>query len=72
MGSEMCIRDRGLTLPFISSGGSSLIVCMALTAICLRISQEVQTTAQRPSKKSRVAKPRKAKTVKGFGNGVAA
>lgn len=63
---------KGLTLPFISSGGSSLIVCMALTAICLRISQEVQTTAQRPSKKSRVAKPRKAKTVKGFGNGVAA
>jgi cell division protein FtsW len=39
---------KGLTLPFISSGGSSLLVCMALTAICLRMSQEIQTTAQRP------------------------
>jgi cell division protein FtsW len=39
---------KGLTLPFISSGGSSLLVCMALTAICLRMSQEIQTSAKRP------------------------
>lgn len=41
---------KGLTLPFISAGGSSLLVCMAMTAICLRVSQEVQTKAQRPAK----------------------
>lgn len=39
---------KGLTLPFISSGGSSLLVCMALTSICLRMSQEIQTTAKKP------------------------
>lgn len=56
---------KGLTLPFISSGGSSLIVCMALTAICLRVSQEIQTTAQRPSvKKNTNKKAAKASSAK--------
>lgn len=44
---------KGLTLPFISSGGSSLLVCMALTAICLRMSQETQTVASRPKVSSK-------------------
>ncbi len=53
---------KGLTLPFISAGGSSLLVCMAMTAICLRVSQEIQTKAQRPTA-SKALKRAEKKTV---------
>ncbi len=35
------LPTKGLTLPFISAGGSSLLVCMALMGICLRVSLEM-------------------------------
>lgn len=35
------LPTKGLTLPFISAGGSSLLVCMALMGICLRVSLEL-------------------------------
>jgi cell division protein FtsW len=52
---------KGLTLPFISSGGSSLLVCMALTAICLRLSQEIQTSAARPKTVAKKAQNQRAR-----------
>lgn len=41
------LPTKGLTLPFISAGGSSLVVNMALVGICLRLSRELPDTAGR-------------------------
>jgi cell division protein FtsW len=35
------LPTKGLTLPFISYGGSSLLVCCAMVALVLRISREM-------------------------------
>ena len=40
------LPTKGLTLPFISAGGSSLLVCMALTGICMRLSWEMARDEQ--------------------------
>ena len=39
------LPTKGLTLPFVSSGGSSLIVCTALIALVLRLGWEVNDDA---------------------------
>jgi cell division protein FtsW len=36
---------KGLPLPFVSNGGSSLLVCMAAMGILLNISQQVSSAA---------------------------
>jgi cell division protein FtsW len=44
------LPTKGITLPFISYGGSSLLVCIAMISLVLRISSEVNiagTTAKR-------------------------
>ena len=41
------LPTKGLTLPFVSYGGSSLVVCCAMVGMMLRISHEIHTaTAQ--------------------------
>ncbi len=51
MGAAMVVLPlAGLTLPFISYGGSSLLVCFAAVGILCRISED--------SERARVAKPR--------------
>jgi len=37
------LPTKGITLPFISYGGSSLLVCIAMISLVLRISSEVNT-----------------------------
>ncbi|GAA5523929.1 putative peptidoglycan glycosyltransferase FtsW [Microbulbifer aestuariivivens] len=39
------LPTKGLTLPFVSSGGSSLVICCALFALALRIQGELQQPA---------------------------
>jgi len=34
------LPNKGLTLPFISSGGSSLLTCMAMVALLIRFDIE--------------------------------
>jgi len=43
--SSGLLPTKGLTLPFISYGGSSLIVCCAMLAIVLRIDRESRSAA---------------------------
>ena len=45
------LPTKGLTLPFLSYGGSSLIVCCAALAIIFRINKELMTPAKNNSAK---------------------
>lgn len=45
------LPTKGLTLPFVSSGGSSLVICCALFALALRLQTELrqQEDSEKPS-----------------------
>ncbi|WP_444930040.1 putative lipid II flippase FtsW [Microbulbifer sp. SSSA002] len=43
------LPTKGLTLPFVSSGGSSLIVCCALLGLAMRIQAELKQPAENGS-----------------------
>ena len=58
MGAAMVVLPlTGMTLPFISYGGSSLLVCFAAVGILYRISED--------SERARVARPRSRKAARG-------
>lgn len=40
------LPTKGLTLPFVSSGGSSLVICCALFALALRLQAELRMEAE--------------------------
>ena len=44
------LPTKGLTLPFISYGGTSLIVCMLMVSVLLRIDQETQKIAPKTAR----------------------
>ena len=44
------LPTKGLTLPFISYGGTSLIVCTLMVAVLLRIDQETQNPAPKSAR----------------------
>ncbi|MBK9315827.1 MAG: FtsW/RodA/SpoVE family cell cycle protein [Acidobacteria bacterium] len=37
---------KGITLPFVSAGGSSLVVALAMVGILLNISEQVETAGK--------------------------
>lgn len=41
------LPTKGLTLPFISYGGNSLLVCCALAGLCYRVSAEIDARSRR-------------------------
>ena len=41
------LPTKGLTLPFVSYGGTSLIVCCAMVALVLRIDRDTRTRGRR-------------------------
>jgi len=45
--SSGLLPTKGLTLPFVSYGGTSLIVCAAMLAMVMRIEQQVRTQGRR-------------------------
>jgi cell division protein FtsW len=53
------LPTKGLTLPFLSYGGSSLIVCCGLLAMVFRINHELVATAKQNVKKVTKRKARK-------------
>lgn len=44
------LPTKGLTLPFISYGGTSLLVCMLMVSVLLRIDQETQKVAPKSAR----------------------
>ena len=46
------LPTKGLTLPFISSGGSSLLLCCALMGLMLRIDWESEVQVVRETRKT--------------------
>lgn len=49
--SSGLLPTKGLTLPFVSYGGTSLIVCCAMLALVLRIDNETRATLAKPKRK---------------------
>jgi cell division protein FtsW len=50
------LPTKGLTLPFLSYGGSSLIVCCAVLAMVLRIDMEIKVANKRTNKSRKGAR----------------
>ncbi|MEP4147311.1 MAG: putative lipid II flippase FtsW [Halioglobus sp.] len=46
--SSGLLPTKGLTLPFVSYGGTSLIICCAMLALVLRVDRHVRTPGVRP------------------------
>jgi cell division protein FtsW len=44
------LPTKGLTLPFISYGGTSLVVCSLMVAVLLRIDRETRQRAPRSAR----------------------
>ena len=45
------LPTKGLTLPFVSYGGTSLIICCCMLALVLRIGNELPKAAPRAPRK---------------------
>jgi cell division protein FtsW len=52
--SSGLLPTKGLTLPFISYGGTSLIACCALLALVLRVETDIRTGTGKAKKRRRV------------------
>ena len=46
------LPTKGLTLPFFSYGGSSLMICCAMMGIVMRIAYETQLAENNPQEES--------------------
>lgn len=51
--SSGLLPTKGLTLPFVSYGGTSLIACCAMLAMVLRIHSELRAATARPARKAK-------------------
>ena len=45
--SSGLLPTKGLTLPFVSYGGSSLIICCTMLALVLRVDRETRSSGRR-------------------------
>jgi len=58
----------GITLPFISHGGSSLVTCFVISGILLAVSEDTAVAAKRKKGGKKARRPRKKATGKGRAN----